>query len=76
MPYHDVIRRYYRSCNNFWLKYKIFADEWYLYENTTNNYNLVASGNVEGVSVFNKIRFNIFMEVGNEGKQRAVIRNL
>lgn len=36
VPDNDVIRRYYRSKNNFWNTYKNIADEWLMIYNSTD----------------------------------------
>lgn len=44
VPDDDVIRRFYRSRRMFWTTYRHIVDNWELYENESNEFNLVAIG--------------------------------
>ena len=43
IPEDVVIRRYYRARYNFWHKYRLLADKWYLFDNTGNKAIFIAS---------------------------------
>ena len=44
VPEEDVIRRYWRSKNNFWNMYRSLVDEWSLFMNSEDSFSLVAVG--------------------------------
>jgi predicted ABC-type ATPase len=61
IPDEDVIRRYYRSKNNFWNIYKSFFTTWQLYFNETDNPQRVAVGKKENYYVENEDLFDLFL---------------
>ena len=60
VPIEDIIRRYYRSKTNFWNNFTNLTDNWKLYYNGENGFQLVAIGKNENYSVENQILFNLF----------------
>ncbi|MDR2962652.1 MAG: zeta toxin family protein [Bacteroidales bacterium] len=62
VPDKDVIRRYYRSKENFWNVYKNECDKWFLMYNSENKFIEVAFGIKEQFSVKNQEYFNKFVE--------------
>ena len=62
IPKEDIIRRFYRSKENFWYIYKDMVDEWNLFYNGTSEYILVAQfANVE-VEIFSENLYNEFVK--------------
>ncbi|MCQ2958623.1 MAG: AAA family ATPase [Bacteroidales bacterium] len=61
VPDCDVIRRYYRSKENFWNNYKNEADNWYLVYNSENKFIPIALGMRNQFSIENKDYFYKFM---------------
>ncbi len=64
VPEADILRRYGRSKANFWQLYRPLADEWHLYFNGGDSFEMVASGDPKSMSVFNQPRFGLFMDPG------------
>ena len=61
VPDRDVIRRYYRSKENFWNNYKNEADKWFLVYNSENKFIPIALGMKNQFSIENKDYFYKFM---------------
>ncbi len=61
VPDRDVIRRYYRSKENFWNNYKNEADNWYLIYNSENKFIPIALGMRNQFSIENKDYFYKFV---------------
>lgn len=62
VPDKDVIRRYYRSKENFWNNYKNLADKWFLVYNSENKFIEIALGIKNQFSIKNKEYFYKFVE--------------
>lgn len=62
VPDKDVIRRYYRSKENFWNNYKNLADKWFLVYNSENKFIEIALGKKKQFSIKNKDYFYKFVE--------------
>lgn len=62
IPEADVIRRFYRSKNNFWNKYKDLVDEWNLFYNGLSDYILVAKSSFQDLEILNEALYNEFIE--------------
>jgi len=63
VPTEDIIRRYYRSRKLFWTVYKDMVDEWMLFFNGDDNFELVENHN----EVYDEALRNFFLEgVNNE----------
>lgn len=62
IPDEDVIRRYYRSKNNFWRKYKNIVDNWMLFYNGVEKTELVASGIKEDYNILNEATFELLQK--------------
>jgi predicted ABC-type ATPase len=61
IPDEDVIRRYYRSKNNFWKTYISLSTTWQLYFNGTADAQCVAIGKGELYDIENKALFDLFL---------------
>lgn len=62
IPKEDIIRRFYRSKENFWHIYKDLVDEWNLFYNGTSEYILVAQfANCE-LEIFSENLYNNFIK--------------
>lgn len=62
VPDEDVIRRFYRSIDNFWNVYKYLINEWILYYNsTTFDSSLVAMGENNNYLIENNELFEKFI---------------
>ena len=62
IPKTDIMRRFYRSKENFWNIYKDLVDEWNLFYNGLSEYMFVAhfdSGNLE---IYNDNLYNEFIK--------------
>lgn len=62
VPDADVVRRYYRSKENFWNNYKNQADKWFLVYNSENKFIEIALGIKNQFSIKNKEYFYKFVE--------------
>jgi predicted ABC-type ATPase len=62
IPDEDVIRRFYRSKNNFWHKYKDIVDNWMLFYNGSEKTELVATGKKEDYNLLGESSFELFMK--------------
>ena len=60
VPDEDVIRRFYRSIDNFWNIYRLKADRWYLICNSTAQFVEVALGGENEYSVSEERLFEKF----------------
>jgi predicted ABC-type ATPase len=70
IPEKDVIRRFYRSKNNFWDLYKSLADKWILVSNSEEKFIEVAIGSKENYIVNSEELLESFlMEVFNESRK-------
>lgn len=62
IPKEDIVRRFYRSKNNFWNIYKDLTDEWNLFYNGTSEYILVAQRNNNEIEIFSESLYNEFIK--------------
>lgn len=62
VPDQDVIRRYFRSKENFWTNYKNMADKWFLVYNSENKFMEIALGIKNQYEIKNKEYFYKFVE--------------
>ena len=62
IPKNDIIRRFYRSKENFWNIYKNIVDEWNLFYNGTSEYILVAQGNKNEQLTYHESLYNQFLK--------------
>ena len=62
IPQEDIIRRYYRSKNNFWNIYRNLADEWQLFYNGEYTSVQVACGVKDEYTIANEEYFTLFLE--------------
>ena len=60
IPQNDIIRRFYRSKENFWNTYKDLVDEWNLFYNGTSEYILVAQSSDSKIEIYNENLYNEF----------------
>jgi len=61
VPEEDVIRRFPRSIENFWRKYRAFADRWHIFYNGGAQFHEVALGECETMEVRNEGLFEVFL---------------
>lgn len=62
IPDEDVIRRFHRSKNNFWHKYKDIVNEWVIFYNGEIQYTPVAKSDSETIEILNDELYNKFIE--------------
>lgn len=62
IPREDIVRRFYRSKENFWYIYKDLVDEWNLFYNGTSEYILVAQYATDEVEIFSENLYNEFVK--------------
>ncbi len=62
IPHEDIVRRFYRSKENFWNIYKDLVDEWNLFYNGTSEYILVAQFANNEIEVFSENLYNEFIK--------------
>jgi predicted ABC-type ATPase len=60
IPDEDVIRRFYRSKNNFWHKYKDMVDEWAIFYNGEIQFIPVAKSDNKTIEILNEELYNGF----------------
>ncbi len=60
VPNEDVRRRFVRGKENFWQIYRNLADEWFLYYNMKDNFQMIATGEKEKVFVIDENLFERF----------------
>ena len=63
MPDIDVERRYKRGISNFWMMYKAKATRWFLYNNSEEEFELVALGAADEYVVTESEKFSKFKEI-------------
>ena len=63
MPEADILRRFGRSKRNFWELYRPLADEWHLYFNGGDCFEMVASGDAQRMIVHNETRLGLFKDI-------------
>lgn len=68
IPKNDIIRRFYRSKENFLNIYKDLADEWNLFYNGTSEYILVAQSNNSKIEIFSENLYNGFVRDFSDDK--------
>ena len=68
IPKNDIIRRFYRSKENFWNTYKDLVDEWNLFYNGTSEYILVAQSGESKIEIYNENLYNKFIKDLNNDK--------
>ncbi len=62
VPKKDVLRRFFRSKRNFWLKYKSIADEWTIFYNGMEKLIPVATGEKSRYEISDEKLFETFMK--------------
>ncbi len=68
VPTEDIVRRFYRSKHNFWHIYKNLVDQWYLFYNSGEHLQEVASGKGNRFTITNETFFELFMQdISNGG---------
>ncbi len=63
VPEEDIIRRFYRSKNNFWENFTSIVDNWILLYNGEEGFQQVAMGSNYEYRIENEILFNKFLEI-------------
>lgn len=62
VPVQDILRRFFRSKENFWHLYRNEADLWFLFYNSGAMFPVVAFGDADGYEVTDDKEFGIFLE--------------
>lgn len=62
VPIEDIIRRYFRSRNLFWCTYKNLVDEWMIFFNGDDNFELVANND----DIIDEDLFQLFFKGMND----------
>jgi predicted ABC-type ATPase len=62
VPVSDILRRFFRSKENFWDIYRNEADLWFLFYNAGALFQVVAFGEMDGYEVTDDKAFGIFLE--------------
>ena len=64
IPNEDVIRRFYRSKNNFWKIYRNIANDWSIFYNGEDDDRLipVATGSMDEVNILEEEKFSLFIK--------------
>ncbi len=62
VPDVDVIRRFWRSKNNFWKMYRYIADDWRLFYNSKQQLAEVARGSEDRSEILERDLFGVFLE--------------
>jgi len=60
LPKYCIIRRYYRSKENFWTEFKEICDKWYLLYNSEEGFMRVAIGERNEFEIENPLLFELF----------------
>ncbi len=68
VPEVDIIRRFSRSCKNFWHLYRPLVDRWHLFYNGGTQFHEVAIGVPDATDVRDETLFGLFQEIV-EGQQ-------
>lgn len=63
-----VVRRYYRSCRNFWCKYRLLVDKWFIIDNSEIRPACVAQGIKNNIVVLDENIFERFLKVTGRGE--------
>jgi len=67
VPAEDIVRRFYRSKQNFWYTYKNLVDKWDLFYNSGEHLQEIAAGEGDRITVTNEDCFELFMQDLNNG---------
>lgn len=62
VPVEDIRRRYGRSLRRFWTKYRFLADEWQLYYNAHDSFELTAGGTKDDLEITDEEAFTVFQD--------------
>ena len=62
IPKEDIIRRFYRSRENFYKIYKNLVDEWVLFYNGNSNYIKVAEFSKNKIEILDETMYNNFIK--------------
>ena len=68
IPAEDVIRRFSRSCNNFWNVYRPLADRWHLFYNGGFQVQEVAVGMEDTMTVLDETLLDLFLEIARQSR--------
>ena len=68
VPRSDIRRRFYRSLRNFWTSYRFLADDWLLVYNAGSDFQDVAIGAGQDVSVRDERLFGSFLALAGHGR--------
>ena len=67
VPTEDIVRRFYRSKQNFWNIYKNMVDQWHLFYNSGEHFQEVASGKGNKFMITNEPFFDLFLQDISDG---------
>lgn len=62
VPESDILRRFFRSKENFWRLYRDEVDLWFLFYNSGARFEIVAFGEADDYEVNDEKTFNIFLK--------------
>lgn len=62
IPQNDIVRRFYRSKNNFINMYQNLVSEWNIFYNGSSEYILVAQSINGAIEIFNENLYNDFIK--------------
>ena len=65
VPDEAVIRRYFRSAQNFWNDYKTDSHEWFMVHNSNLGFKEFCLGTHENYQILDKVKFNEFIKKGS-----------
>lgn len=68
VPKRDVLRRFYRSRQQFWNTYRLLCNDWILLYNPSDSLIVIAEGNSNTYTVYNEGLMNDFLECIDETK--------
>ncbi|MCY3553002.1 MAG: AAA family ATPase [Candidatus Poribacteria bacterium] len=68
VPTEDVVRRFYRSKQNFWNTYRNLVDQWHMFYNSVEYFQAVAFGKYNQVTVINEDYFQLFIRDLHDGE--------
>ena len=68
VPTEDVIRRFYRSKHNFWYTYRHLVDQWHMFYNSVEHFQVVAFGKSNQTTVINEDYFQLFIRDLHDGE--------
>ncbi len=62
VPDDDVRRRFYRSKTLFWKKYRLLANNWFVYYNADDTFEKIAEEKNKHFTLFDETKWNLFLK--------------